>query len=442
MTLVGMKGGSLAAAARRGMIWTTLEFSVQNGLRLLSTLVLTRLLTPEAFGLMSLAGVFLYAVSLMSDIGTAPSIIRSKRGDDESFLRTAWTMQALRGTLIAIVMCLVAWPISRLYDQPLLFPMICLLASTAILDGLNSVAVPLARRHLELRRLAFLNIATQIAALGLTILLAWTLHSAWALVIGAVCSSAIKLILSHIALPRHRHGFQIERAAISEIIRYGRWILLGTLLTFLGGRGIQAIQGVLVEIEILGLLVIAQTLGWLPGDLTGKLLSNIAFPAIARQARERPERVAPTLFRIQSTILVGVLPFFLLLSWFAQDLIALMYDPRYLPAGDFLSLMALNGAFGILSMPYQNALLATGDSRSHAIIMGSAATLKIGGMLVGFHIGGVHGLLAGIGVGNLFTHLLSCAFAWQRGVANLFLDAVAICALLTIYVLTLKVILL
>ena len=90
-------GQGLRALALRGAVWTVLGFGLSNLLRLGSSLALTRILAPDIFGLMALAMVFVTGLTLLSDVGTTASVVRSDRGEDPSFLRTVWTVQVLRG---------------------------------------------------------------------------------------------------------------------------------------------------------------------------------------------------------------------------------------------------------------------------------------------------------------------------------------------------------
>lgn len=436
---VRLREGSLTALAMRGAFWTVTGFGLQYALKLISTLFLTRLLNPDAFGLMSLAAVVLTGLNLLSDIGTTPSVIRSQRGDEPEFLRTAWTLQAGRGVIIAACACLLAWPAAQLYDEPLLFPMIVALSITTLLQGLSSIALPLAQRNMALRQITLLDISVQAITTVATILLAWLLQSVWALVLGALCGSTLRLMLSHLVLPPFPHAFRLERDAVSEILTFGRWILLATLLTFLGGKGIDAIRGTLVPVDMLGMLVLAGTISWALGDLVGKLLGNIAFPALSRILRERPQDAARNLRKIQFVLVMGALPGFLLLSFVANDLIGLMYDDRYAMAGSFLMVLALGSAAGTLSMPYQNTMLALGESRVHAIVMGSAAALKIAGTVIGFHLGGMIWMLAALGFAEIVVMLIAARFAHRRGLANLRLDAAALAILAVAYALALPV---
>src|SRR5216110_1744022 len=84
---------SVKQMAVRGSLWTIFGFGAAQILRLGSNLVLTRLLFPKAFGLMSLISIFMQGLTMFSDLGIGPSIVRSQRGEDDLFLHTAWTIQ-------------------------------------------------------------------------------------------------------------------------------------------------------------------------------------------------------------------------------------------------------------------------------------------------------------------------------------------------------------
>ncbi len=429
--LVGRAGR--LSRAKSGAIWTVAGFGANNAIRLGSTLVLTRLLDPSAFGLMTLALTVLGALTMMSDLGTTQSVIRSRRAGDPDFLRTAWTIQALRGGAITVVACLAAWPIAALYEQPILLPLTCALAVSATLSGLRSISVTLKQREIELKTVTLMEVGVRAAGTGLTIAFAFALGSVWALAIGTVLGSLLGLLLSHLLFPPFRHRFRLERAAATEILTYGRWILVATLATFFGGQGILAVQGLLVPVDVLGLLAIATTIAVMLRELTARVMGNVAFPKFSELLRERPAEVAPALQKLRRLLVFGVTPVFVLLSGIAQDLVDLLFDDRYANAGWFLALLSLNAAIGVLAMPYQNLVLAAGDSRIHAGVMLLHAAFRISGIVVGFQLGGVTGMLVGDGCGQLATTLLSMAIAWRRGYATLGLDAAALTALLAVY---------
>ena len=121
--------------------------------RLLSNLVLTRLLYPEAFGVMALVMVVLVGLQMFSDVGIGPAISRSPRGDDPDFLNTAWTIEIIRGIALWLVCCAIAVPFARFYDAPEVVPYLIVAGFMTVVSGLTPMRVMTAERHLSLRQL-------------------------------------------------------------------------------------------------------------------------------------------------------------------------------------------------------------------------------------------------------------------------------------------------
>src|SRR5580658_1428970 len=115
---------ALESAAIRATFWTVVDYGCSMALRVVNSVVLTRLLLPESFGLMALVATLIVGISLMSDIGLGPSVIQSRRGDDPVLLNTVWTLQVLRGAGIFVVSLVLAWPMGLYYHEPRLMELL------------------------------------------------------------------------------------------------------------------------------------------------------------------------------------------------------------------------------------------------------------------------------------------------------------------------------
>lgn len=421
-----LRGSGLKASSLRGSVWSAAGFATQKGLQLVSNLILTRILFPEAFGLMALATVFLVGISLFSDLGIQTAIVQSKRGNEQSFLNTAWTIKVIRGISIWLIACLLAWPASKVYEQPILFPLLCVLGITAILNGLASIEIATLNRKLEFKKVVALDVCQSILSTVITIGLAWWLNSVWALAAGAIFGSAIRTLLSHYMLPGHVHRFVLDSSSVSEIVRFGRWILLATMASFIGTQGTTLIQGYLVPIEILGFLAIAMTFVGAVDDLADKLITSVGFSALSRIVRETPERLTDTVRRLRIYSNAITVSAFILLACSANMLIDFLYDPRYLVVSDYMPILALGASIDFLMTLYQSVQLALGDSRGHFFVMTAKAVARTGGMLIGFYVGGLLGMLYGLCIGSLMAYLVSLALAWRAGFACMKADVVTL----------------
>ena len=136
------------------------QFGASLGVRMVSNMVLTRLLLPEAFGVMAVVGVLAVALALLSDLGIGQNVIVHKRGSDPTFLNTAWTVQIARGLFIwslAIVLAIVIAVLAPLgvfaadtvYVDPRLPFVLVVGTFAAVLQGLESTRIHEARRNLQ-----------------------------------------------------------------------------------------------------------------------------------------------------------------------------------------------------------------------------------------------------------------------------------------------------
>ena len=129
---------SLKRRAAQGSLWEMSGRFAQQGLRLAGNLILTRLLFPEAFGLMAMVNVVIRGIQMFSDVGIRGSIISDRRGDDPRFLNTAWTFQICRGFLIWLATCVEAWFAARVYGAPELLLMIPVAGLNSAIGGFRS----------------------------------------------------------------------------------------------------------------------------------------------------------------------------------------------------------------------------------------------------------------------------------------------------------------
>jgi O-antigen/teichoic acid export membrane protein len=144
---------ALKKKALQASVWSILEYGSGMGLRIVSSLVLTRLLLPAYFGELTLVFTLITGISLLSDIGLAPSVIQSIRGDDPVFLNTAWTLQVLRGVMLWLVTLVLSWPMGVFYHDPQLKFLLPTVAFGTLISSFNSTNLLTLSRHMGRRPL-------------------------------------------------------------------------------------------------------------------------------------------------------------------------------------------------------------------------------------------------------------------------------------------------
>lgn len=398
------RGTSLDARFMRSSVFTLGGYATGQVLRLASNLILTRLLFPEAFGMMALVSVIMQGLAMFSDVGVSPSIMQSKRGDDQKFLDTAWTIQVVRGVLLWIVACGLAVPVAALYGEPLLAWILPAAGVTLFISGFNPTRLDSANRHLLLGRLTGIDLAVQAISLLLAVLLAWYLQSVWALVVSGILASAMVLLAYNVFLPGQRNRFQWERAAASELIGFGKWIFLSTICGFLYMQGDKLLIGKFLTLEQFGIYNIGFFLASFPLLMGGMMTRKILIPVYRERSPAESTENFRKLQKMRLVLTGGMMAITGGVSMAGVVLIDVMYDSRYLMAGTVVVMIAAMQMPQILVLTYEQAALAAGDSRRFFVLSAARAALTLGFLYMGLSYGGLFGALVGQGIAGLAAY--------------------------------------
>jgi O-antigen/teichoic acid export membrane protein len=427
---------SLRSRAVHSGAWIGAGFGIQKVLQLGSNLILTRLLFPEAFGLMALATVFLVGLAMFSDIGLKPAVIRDPRGDDPEFLNTAWTIQVVRGLLLCIIGAAIAYPLSLIYQQPILFPLLAVLSTTAAINGFMSIGMATAERRLDFRLKTVVQVLGQITSIALLVTICYFWRSVWALAAANVLGTFATVAIGYALLPRHRHRLAWDPDSVRSLVRFGRWILFSTVFTYLGGEGLKAVQGGLLTPAEFGVLAIAYTIAGIPNELAMKLSGVLGLPVLAEAYRNSPQHGYIALHALRSRTLAISLCLFAGVMVLAEPLIQLMYDPRYHDASSYLIALLLSFGIASVGQGYMSATLAIGKGSTYFNLTTAAALLRIIGMMLGFKAGGVVGMLYGIGAANATLNIFIWVDAYKSKLMDLKMDLIYLLAILLSWLLS------
>ena len=394
---------SLKKRVLRAGTWSLAGHGLSQAIRFGSNLLMTRLLVPDMFGVMAIASILAAGLALFSDLGLRQNIIQSKRGSDPAFLNTAWMIQIFRGIVLCFFYLSVGllvfladhmgmFPKNSAYADPRLPYVIAVLSCGFLIGGLQSTKLFEASRNLSLGHVTKIEITAQVA--GLLVILGWVLvdRSIWALVAGNICSTLVMTLISHTWLPGIGNRWKWNNSAFREIIHFGKWMFLSSILGFLVSNGDRLMLGGLIDANILGVYVIAFAIFSSVGQLVEKIIDGVAFPALSEVIRERPADLKASYYRFH--IIIASVAYFCsgILMFSGQSLIVLLYDHRYEQAGWMLEVLAT----ALLITPFHlaiNCLLALGLPKIFTQIIAVRGVALFVLVPLGFHLFGLPGAL-------------------------------------------------
>lgn len=351
----GAAGQSFRQRILQAAGWSIAGYVLGYGLRLLSSLIMTRLLVPEMFGVMAVATVVQVVTSMLCDVGLRQAVIQNRRGDQQLFLDTAWTLQIIRGGIIWAICCACAaaivWLVAAGYFAPDsvyaaadLPAIIAIISFSSVILGFQSTKSMTSDRHFNQRQLAVVELVSQAAGLVVAVVCGYLTRSIWSFVLSALVASVVNVALTHWYLPGPQNRLRYDWSIVIELINFGRWIVVSSLFTVLAANGDRLMLAGWTDPTQLGLYVLAFNLVLMIEGAGGKLFWSVATAAFSKIALERPEAIRRVYYRSRLTfdlVFVGCAG---LIFGGGQAIVDLLYDERYAQAGSILQVLS----FGLL----------------------------------------------------------------------------------------------
>jgi O-antigen/teichoic acid export membrane protein len=404
------KSTSLRGRAATGVIWSVMEHGLNNVLRLASNLIMTRLLVPEAFGLMAMVLTLQVGLTLLTEISIHRSVVQSKTGDTPLFLRVAWTVQVIRGVGISAITLLAAallWllapvlaPPGSIYGDPALPGLIALSSISMICRGLESTNQLLALRRLHLGRVVVLNLSTQVVSLVTMVGFGLIHATVWTLLLGYLVGSVFRAVLSQFLFEGPRMALAWDKAIGAELWNYGRWLVLSSSIAFVAGFSDRIILGGLLDARTFSQYSIAMV--WVEAmvGLATVLIDRVGFSTLAETMRESRERIGSVTSKVGLYIDVLVTGLFLSGIVAIPIVIYVLYSSEYHMAASFIPLLAV----GVLCTRFNLAfmlVLSDGDSRTTVWASVLTAVFVLVALPTGYYLLGVAGALAAVSLKGL-----------------------------------------
>ena len=396
---------SLKKIAFSGTVLTFFSYGSQQAIRFAGNLILTRLLEPELFGLMALVTSLRVGIELFSDFGTNQNIIQSEKGKDPKFYNTAWTIQVIRGFVLWGLSLLITFPLASFYQEDRLLIIFPIIGFTTVLDGFTSTSETLLRRDLKLGLVTANRIGLRLVSLIITISWALVSPTIWALVAGTLSFAGIGIFSSHYLLPGPPNRFCLDQKTIADIVNFGRWMFVATILFFLASQADRLILAKVFSFELVGVYTIAYALANLPREVIKRISSQVVFPLLSKRKglprQELRHKISGARAKCLLIVALGLAP----LTAFGDSLIGFLYDARYEDAEWMFSILCLGVWFSSLANIGTNTLLAFGKPKHNAYSYALRLIVISLGIYFGSMLFGVRGAIVAVALSDVFAYL-------------------------------------
>ena len=311
---------SAVSAAR----WSLIQGVVGLLLQFATLSFLARLLETEVFGAMAILLIVQGIATLFAQTGLSSALIQRAQLTDSALHSLYWLNVGL-GVTVSIVLFLAAPFVSALFGMPELRATTQVMSVTFLISCWSIQFQTLARKQLQFRRIALINLSALLVTGIVSVLLAWFGFALWSLVLGVVVASTVRSV-AFLAFGIHDHGapaVHFDWEEVRQMVAFGAHRLGAMLANEVNSRIDQLLVGGMLGAEALGFYSVATRIVVQPIDLTNPVVTRVAFPLLSR-FQDDHERLTRTYLEIVGLVTAANAPLMVAVAVLAQWYVPLL----------------------------------------------------------------------------------------------------------------------
>ena len=347
------------------MIWRMLERIGAQGVGMIVSIILSRLIDPECFGIVALVAVFSNILQVFVDAGFSRVLMQKKDADDLDFSTVFWFNLSMC-IILYLVVFFAAPAIAHFYEMEELISVTRVACLTLIISGLKAVQTSYLSRNLQFRKFFFATLIGTIVAAIVGIIMALNGFGVWALVAQNLINNLIDtIVLWFVAKWHPKFSFSINR--LKEMFPFGSKLFLTDLFARVYTQLRQLIIGKVYSSEDLSFYNKGRNY---PSNISSMIVSSVnsvLLPALATKqddiaAVKRAARKSIKLcFYIVAPMMVGI-------GTCAKSLVIVLLTEKWLPCVFYMRFACYIYLFECITLVHLNVTRAMGKGRELLVV--------------------------------------------------------------------------
>ena len=340
-------------------IWRLLERFGAQGVTMVVSVVLARVLDPEVYGTVALVTVITTLLQVFLDGGFSNALIQKKDADDVDF-SSVFYFNIICGVVIYGLLFIASPWIAEFYDLPEITPIIRVLGLTLIIFSLKSVQQAYVSRNMLFKKFFFATLGGTIGAAVIGIVLAYTGFGVWALVAQHIFNMLVDtVILWFMVKWRPKAVFSWKR--IKALLPFGWKMLVSGLIDTVYNDIRQVIIGKMYTKSDLAYYNQGQKYTYTIVTNINSSIDSVLFPTMAN-AQDDVSVVKSMTQRAIKVSTYLMMPMMMGVAICAEPIVNILLTPKWLPCVPYMRIFCFTYAFYPIHTANLNAIKAMGRS--------------------------------------------------------------------------------
>lgn len=341
------------------LLWRFAERSGAQIVTFIVSIILARLLEPEAYGTISLITVFTTILQVFVDSGLGNALIQKKNTDDLDFSSVFYINIGFCLILYALIFICAPF-IANFYDDQSLIALIRVLSLTVIISGVKNVQQAYVSKHLMFKKFFYSSLSGTIGAAIIGIILAFYGAGVWALVAQQVLNVLVNTIVLWCTVKwRPQKRFSIQR--VKGLFSFGWKLLVSSLIDTVYTNIRQLIIGKMYSSSDLAFYNQGRQFPNVIVSNINTSIDSVLLPVLSTEQDSRETLKIMTRRAItMSTYIMA--PLMMGLAFTAPAVVELVLTEKWLPCVPYLRIFCITFMFYPLHTANLNAIKAMGRS--------------------------------------------------------------------------------
>lgn len=331
---------SLKKQALSGVFWSAIQLFGTQGISLVVSIILARLLLPAEFGLIAMLGIFMGLAATLINSGLTSSLIRSENLDEEDY-STVFYFNLVVSCILYALFVFIAPFIAAFYEQPVLTAVVRAYSVTFIINSFSAVQITRLNKILDFKTQMKVSIPSIIIGSGLGIAMAYSGFGVWSLVWSAIIQSLASTVQFWF-YAKWKPLFIFNVKKFKYHFNYGVKLMFSGILDIIYTNAYTIIIGKFFAPAQVGFYNRAEALQMYPVGTINGIIARVAFPLFAAIQND-VERLKDVYMRFMQMVLFLVAPTLIFMAVLAEPLFRFLLTDKWLPAVPYFQILCFNG---------------------------------------------------------------------------------------------------
>lgn len=348
---------SIKKKAIKGVIWSTIQNWGSQAGSFIIFIILARLLTPEDFGIVSLANVFLVFLNIFLEQGLTPALIQREELEAKHLDTAFWT-QVISGILLTIFSLFIADQIALIFRQPQLLPILQCFSCLFIINSFGQLPQAILQRNLDFQIMAMRSLIAIIISGIVGITMAVYGFGVWSLVGQQLTFESVMVMVIWKAIswrPKLRFSYK----HFQDLFGFSIYVFIFKFIKFFERRSDNLLIGYFLGEVALGYYAIAYRILEVMTQLLIGTTNQVALPVFSRLQND-PESFRKAFYQVtQFTSLIAFPAFFAMLT-LAPQVITTLFGEKWIPSVLVMRILTFMGILSSFSFFNLSVFVAMG----------------------------------------------------------------------------------